>query len=421
MTPEELGGLNEKLADIQKALEALNDAAPVDVTPKGVIGKDGAAAQAAVDENEVRLAQMELRRKFVAMPRTELLDMLSIQAERRTGKQADASVLNFLASRNDMVQKALDTTGGTALIRQDLEPMLYALFVKRFPMWERIRKEPANGVVHAYNQITSYGGAVYQTETGTVTDDTSVYARQTSNIAVLATRRGVTLKEQFAVAQGGAPYNPLGVELSNGVTAMVATIQNTIFQGNASDPTGTATTESGAYNQYAHDGLRKLLGTTGAGSPVIVEKGNSSYVAALNLAAATVMNNGGSPSAIVMSPLRYAAWTSELLATVRQSPGGAGAQGLNFGSVMTAAGELPILTVPGPFIGTYAISGVNKEDIYILDEDTVSVPWLGSDSITTLEIPVGVNGSLNRLYIMFFLNGLAVKAPLFNAKVRVNI
>lgn len=37
-------------------------------------------------------------------------------------------------------------TDGSALIRQDLEPTLYALFVKVFPAWERIAKGPSNGL-----------------------------------------------------------------------------------------------------------------------------------------------------------------------------------------------------------------------------------------------------------------------------------
>ncbi len=43
----------------------------------------------------------------------------------------------------------LDSTSGTTgnvLIRQDLEPVLYALFVKRFPVFDRLRKVPANGL-----------------------------------------------------------------------------------------------------------------------------------------------------------------------------------------------------------------------------------------------------------------------------------
>lgn len=413
-----------KLADLDKGLAALNTDLPVTGAPLGVVGRDGVQAQATFDEGSARMKQLELRNTFKAMPAHEVREMLAIQAGRKPGediegKQADSSLLNLLAAQNPSISKLLDSTGGAALIRQDLEPMLYSLFVKRFPLWDRLRKEPSNGLVHAYRQVTSYGDALYQTETGTVTDDVSVYAPQTSNIAVLATRRGVTLKEQFAVQQGGASYNALATELANGVTAIAHRAQKTILQGNATTAGKLATDEEGLYNVNAHTGLRFLLGTPNvANTPVVLDKASASYIASFNSVTASILNNGGIPSVIVGSPTQYALWVNEVLATIRQGAGSTGTQGLNFGSIVTAAGELPFLSIPGDGIGTYTLTGT-REDIYVLDEDTLSVPWLGSDSITTLEIPVGVAGALTRLYIMFIMTGLAVKAPLFNAKVRV--
>jgi hypothetical protein len=95
--------------------------------------------------------------------------------------------------------------------------------------------------------------------------------------------------------------------------------------------------------------------------------------------------------------------------------------GLGLGSVVTAAGELPLLAVPGNAIGTYTYSSTAYRDMYVVDESVWSMPYLGSDSITTLEIPVGVNGALSRLYIMYCMYGLANKAPQFNGKIRVSI
>jgi hypothetical protein len=422
--PVNIADIRAKLADFDKGLASLNTDLPVTAAPVGVVGKDGAAAQTAFDAGSARMKQLELRKAFKSMPAHEVRELLEIQAGRKPGediegKQADSGLLNMLASQNPSIAKLLDSTGGAALIRQDLEPMLYSLFVKRFPLWDRIRKEPSNGLVHAYRQVTGYGDALYQTETGTVTDDVSTYAPQTSNIAVLATRRGITLKEQFAIQQGGAAYNGLATELSNGVTAIAHRAQKTILQGNATTAAKTAADEEGLFNANAHTGLRFLLGTPNvANTPVVLDKGTSSYIAAFNSVTASVLNNGGIPSAIILSPTQYALWVNELLATLRQGPGGAGAQGLDFTSIVTAAGPLPILSIAGDGIGTYTLSGT-REDIYVVDEDTLSVPWLGSDSITTLEIPVGVAGALTRLYIMFIMSGLAVKAPLFNAKVRV--
>src|SRR2546429_8982361 len=56
------------------------------------------------------------------------------------------------------VKGILDTTGsttGNALLRQDLEPILHAIFVKRFPVWERLTKKQSNGLLHQATRVTS--------------------------------------------------------------------------------------------------------------------------------------------------------------------------------------------------------------------------------------------------------------------------
>jgi len=407
--------LREKLQDVHKGLESLNDTA--------IVARDGGDN---LDVAEAYAVQRELRKKFSKMNTAELGEALDIQAGRETGKQASADILNRLAAANPNITKLLDSSGGTALIRQDLEPILYSLFVKRFPFFERIRKEPANGLVHAFNQQTAYGDAVFQTETGTVTDDSATYARQTTNVAVLATRRGITLKSQFALTQGGSPFNGLSSELASGVTAIAGKLQKTLFQGNATVTSGAgATTELGAYDANGFDGLRKLLGTA-AGQGEIVTKGTAAYLASINSAVASVLDNGGAPSAILCSPTDYAGLVNELTNLVRyNAPAQADqAAGATFGSVVTAAGSLPILAVAGDSIGSYTVTSpttANYRDMYVIDEDSWSMPYLGADSITTLEIPVGVNGALSRLYIMYVMFGLANKAPQFNAKIRVTV
>jgi hypothetical protein len=408
--------LNEKLQEVQKGLDTLG-------TAPHLVGR---VADESIDVAEAYATQRELRKKFSKMSHNELGEALDIQATRESGKQASSDVLNRLAVANPNIAKLLDASGGAALIRQDLEPILYALFVKRFPFFERIRKEPANGLVHAFNQQSAYGDAVFQTETGTVTDDTNTYARQTTNVAVLATRRGITLKSQFAITQGGAPgQQGLSTELEGGVTAIANKLQKTLFQGNSTVTTGGgagAATEFGAYDANGFDGLRKLLGTA-AGTSQRTNKGTAAYLKTINENVASILNAGGNPSAILCSPTDYAGLVNEVTNLVRyNAPTQANAvMGLTLGSVVTAAGELPLLSVPGDSIGSYTLSSVDYRDMYVVDESVWSMPYLGSDSITTLEIPVGVNGSLSRLYIMYCMFGLANKAPQFNGKVRVSI
>jgi hypothetical protein len=403
----------EILGGVEKGLETLNES---------VVTRDSGAGKT-FDAAEAYAIQKDLRKKFSKMSTTDLHEMLDIQAARETGKQASSDVLNQLAVANPNIAKLLDSSGGTALIRQDLEPILYSLFVKKFPFFERIRKEPANGLVHAFNQQTAYGDAVFQTETGTVTDDAATYVRQTTNVAVLATRRGITLKSQFALNQGGGPFNGLSTELASGVTAIAHKLQVALFQGNAdTSASAGAATELGAYDANGFTGLRKHLGTA-AGTAQIVNKGSNDYLATINTNVASILNAGGNPSAILCSPTDYAGLVNEVTNLVRyNAPSQAGqVMGLTLGTVVTAAGELPILPVPGDSIGSYTVSSTNYRDMYVVDEDAWSMPYLGSESITTLEIPVGVNGALSRLYIMYVMFGLANKAPQFNGKIRVTV
>ena len=401
----------EILGGFEKGLETLNES---------VVTRDSGTGKT-FDAAEAYAIQKDLRKKFSKMNTSDLHEMLDIQAARETGKQASSDVLNQLAVANPNIAKLLDSSGGAALIRQDLEPILYSLFVKKFPFFERIRKEPANGLVHAFNQQTAYGTAVFQTESGTVTDDAATYVRQTTNVAVLATRRGITLKSQFALNQGGGPFNGLSTELASGVTAIAAKLQTSLFQGNATVTTGAgAATELGAYDANGFDGLRKQLGTA-AGTAQIVNKSSADYLATINNNVASILNAGGNPTAILASPTDYAGLVNEVTNLVRYNAPSQGQQvmGLTLGTVVTAAGELPILSVPGDSIGSYSISSSSYRDMYVVDEDSWSMPYLGSDSITTLEIPVGVNGALSRLYIMYVMFGLANKAPQFNGKIRV--
>jgi len=114
--------LREKLQDVHKGLESLNDTA--------IVSREGGDN---LDVAEAYAVQRELRKKFGKMNTSELGEALDIQAGRETGKQASADILNRLAAANPNITKLLDSSGGTALIRQDLEPILYSLFVKRFP------------------------------------------------------------------------------------------------------------------------------------------------------------------------------------------------------------------------------------------------------------------------------------------------
>jgi len=418
MSLDQLKQIQGELEDLRKALESRNDEPnTADVAVEGPAQEKSRLVTAA--------DQMALRAELRTKTTEELHTMFSLQARQsNTGIPFEVWSRGGAAAQavdNDpMLRKALDTTGATALIRQDLEPILYELYIREFPYWNRIRKEPANGLVHAFDRVTSFGDAQFMPELGTVTDDTSVYERATTPVSVIATRRGVSLKAQFAVPAGGMPWSPEQLELTGGLRAIAHKMQKTIFQGNSTTTGGTAADELGAYDANSFDGLRKQLNTirkvdidpTGATPEDFREK--------INDACVTVMQNAGRVGIAYMDPLVKAAIDVQQDKNVRyvntfMDVG----VGVTTNAINTIFGPIPLAVVPGDSIGSYYELSTQYRDIYLLDESTISLPYLGSDGPTVLDIPIGISGQLTHLYIVFGMWGMAVKVPQFSNKVRV--
>lgn len=330
-------------------------------------------------------------------------------------------------SNDPVLMRALDTSGGAALQRQDLEPILYPVFVRAFPAFDRLRKVPANGVVHAWNQIIDYGDAEFLEETGTVTDDTATYERQTTNIAQLGTRRGVTFKEQLAVPAGGMSWNPQQIEIEQGLTAMAHKLQKTIFQGQASNSGGTASNELGLYDPNGFTGLRSILNTSDAYNfqPYLTSNPDS-FVDGINGAVLSITNNVGTPPTIVFARANEVTqFVSQERTLQRFVDSTEVVPGVMVPSVATAVGVLPIMGVPGDSIGHYTATstfdGNDVADIYVLNERSIALPYLGAPGPSIIEIPPGVSGQLTRLFIVWCLMGLAVEVVPASNKARADL
>lgn len=336
-----------------------------------------------------------------------------------------------IATGDPTLTALLDLSGGSALVRQDLDPILYPLFVKVFPAYDRLQKIPANGSVHAWRQISAYGDAAFMPELGTVTDDTSTYVPQTTNIAIQNTRRGVSFKEQFSVQAGGMGWNPASIELQNGLIAMAHKTQKTIFQGNASNSGGTASDELGLYDANGFTGLRQILNVTGAVNfePYLTTSPESFNVA-LGTASTTIGDAVGVPPTVIFARYSEAQqFANAQLAIQRTQDTTEFVPGVRVPAVMTQQGPLPLVGVPGDSIGTYVTTnadgpfsgGETVADMYMLNEQTIALPYLGAPGPTVIEIPPGVNGQLTRLFIIYYMVGLAVLALPNNGKIRVNL
>jgi hypothetical protein len=323
------------------------------------------------------------------------------------------------------VMKALDTSSGAALQRQDLEPILQELFVRVFPAWDRFTKEPANGVVHTWNQVTDYGDAAFMSELATVTDDTATYVRQTTNIAILNTRRGVTFKEQLAVPAGGMSWDAQRLEIQMGLTAMAHKLQKTIFQGQASNSGGTASNELGLYDPNGFTGLRSILNTANAVNfqPYLTSNPDL-FVDAVGQATVPITNAIGlSPTVIYMRANEAQQLNSQQVSLQRIVDRVEFVPGVQVPGIATPIGILPIVAVPGDSIGTYTATTFDSNtvaDVYLLNEGTITLPYLGSPGPTVLEIPPGVSGQLTRLFILWGMFGLAVKSIPASNKLRAD-
>jgi len=332
------------------------------------------------------------------------------------------------------VAKAIDTNGVSALIRQDLEPIIYELFVRKFPLFDLLQREPANGLVHAFNQMLSYGSANWIGELDTVVDDKGEYHRSFTNVGILATRRGVSLKSQFAVLAGGAGFNPERLELTAGLRAMAATYQATILHGNWTDNSGTIDNELGPYDEDSFDGWRKLFNTANAVNvdPATNPDTTGSLRRAFDAAILPIADAGDADNLVLWgSPQEQATFDEqqdEKLRILQSAQAQDTTVGVRATKVQTVLGPMPFYGVRGGFNSAYDYAGATSggvtagddvRDVFAVDLDSMSIPYLGSESPTVLEIPIGVTGQLTHLFIIFFMGGLAVKAPPFSNKVRV--
>lgn len=430
------------MSDLSKVLAALSEFGPTfdkandnpNITPvlKTAAEADAAAAQGSMPSMRKVLSEGDrilMQKELMGLDNNELVHLFHEQMRKPDrGVQIGSDPLLAMRMGEDpVISKVLDTTGGAALIRQDLEPILWSLFIRSFPAYQKFPKVPANGVVHAWRQITDYGDAEFMTELGTVTDDNATYVPQTTPIAQLATRRGVTFREQLAVPAGGMSWNPQQIEIEMGLVAMAHKMQKTIFQGQASNSGGTADNELGAYDPNGFTGLRSILNTGNAVnfSPYLTTNPDN-FASTLGAGIIPVTNAGGMlPDVVYARPEEAQALSNQQLALQRSVDRQEFVPGVQVPAIMTSAGLLPIVQVPGDSIGTYTVSGGDFNgktvaDIYVLTSPTVVLPYLGSPGPSVIEIPPGVSGQLTRLFIIYLFNGLAVYSIPFNNKLRAN-
>jgi hypothetical protein len=352
----------------------------------------------------------------------------AFQAGLKSGMFGDREESNTLS-------KALDTGGGTTsggpLIRVDVDPLLREVYLRKFPLFDMIRKFPANGLVHTFVQRTAAGTAALVDELGSLsaTESASTYTRQaTSHIAVLAAQRQISLKLQYAVAQSGMSFDLSGggnLEITGALGEIARLDQSLICQGNYSSSGKTASDEEGAYNALGFDGLRIVLKESGTS---INKATSDTYARVINRATADIINSGGDVDNLVILCSLYAKMDieEELVNFLRLPgvPAGGFPSNMATNGLVTVADTLTrLMPIPAAAqtegLGYYTYNAASTEDLIVTDPSGIGLAFLGSPTPQVLELPVGFNNALSNVYIPFVMHGLTVFVIPFNRKIRI--
>ncbi len=421
---DELTGVLERLEEITKGLQGLSQPPTAAEANNNEDHPDGGTIRGVARARSLEIEQM--REKAMRLPPAQLKaairDQLEYGSDQGAGIPFQAWANQHTASKivEDVeFAKFIDTTSGNVLIRQDLEPLIFAAFVRRFPAFARVDKTPANGLVHTFQRTDARPVATYIAETANVPDSQSVYTRATSNISVLALRVGTSLKQSLSVTAGGMPFDTEQQEISFGIEAIAAQLQQTYLQGNATVPGGTLNTVDGLFDANSFDGLRRTVPAAN-----IRALGTDTILEGLNQADALSVNLGGTSTVVMMRVTDGVQFENELQPfrrfieseRVEVVPGLPNVTGVS----LSGSGVVPVIKVPGADWTVYTVGGdAGISDAYVLDESVVTLPYLGSDVPTVIELPLGVTGALTKLYMLVGMFGVAVRVPNFIAKLRI--
>ncbi len=344
----------------------------------------------------------------------------------------DEAFLRQMAGQ--IANRAADSNTTSPIVAQRLTPEVMKVFVDKFPLFDLIEKEPSNGLSHTYEQQTAFSQTPTPhtiPETGTVLDDANVYLRKTTNIMLVAERRGVSLKAQYAGKNAGAPSEDLMArELDGGLLTIARDTQTEMLTYQDSDPTSTtATAPNGIFDANGINGLRYILQNQAPPENSVAVDIRTPWtdqrvLTNVRNVVNAITDKGGMPDLIVCSTRGSQAMFADQQAQVRYLQTPTVHQitpGLSVRAISTDAGELPVVVVPGNFIGTWNASTPIYQDVFILQTDTLRIPYLGAPEPTVLRIPIGTDGSLRELVIPFAMYGFAALVPQYLGRLSLQI
>jgi hypothetical protein len=325
-------------------------------------------------------------------------------------------------------------------------PEVIPMFIRAFPFFEALRKVPANGISHTWSQWTSFTQTQDPntiSETGFVNDDANTYVRKTTNIAIFAIRRSASLKANLAgMAQGLNLYDR---EVSGGILTMGRDVQMESLRYqetyadlahgyNGATPltptqwTAASQNPDGKYDPNGFNGLRYIaqneappentiqVDVSAAGNPT---GGWTDHRVLMGVRQVVdnLADKGGRADMLIATTTGATMLMRDHLSFVRivitggmsQLPGIPPVQ-----MVSTNQGDLPLFVIPGYHLGSYVSGGNTFQDIFVLNSEDLEMPYLGNPEPSVLTIPMGVNGQLVQMAIVYCMYGLVSLAPSLN-------
>ncbi|HET9029259.1 MAG TPA: hypothetical protein VFN49_03710 [Candidatus Aquilonibacter sp.] len=341
------------------------------------------------------------------------------------------------------IQKQVGTSATLGpVIRQDLNPEVYEVFVKQFPLIDMIEKRESNGLVDAFERQLNYSQQSEDTpltisETGTVVDDANSYVQDTCNIAVFASRRGASLKSVFGARAGGAAIDVAGREVAGGLLKIAHDFQTEAFRMQNVTATGAgSTTNLGVYDANGFKGFRYLTEFMSPATNIVTvdvttaggwTAASQTVTNALSEVVNTILDLGGNPDMCFgsLSSREYLRQEAYAKTTIF---GTAGQRtevipGVYLPSFTLGNGEdMPYYGIPGKSVGSYSLGdGHTYQDIYIADTSTMGLVWLGAPTPTLIEVPLASDGTLRKLTIPYWMCSVEFGVPSYVGKVRLKV
>ena len=234
-------------------------------------------------------------------------------------------------------------TGGAALRVESLEAVLQATVqrMEHFRLFNQLHKSPAIATVDEWTEMNNtggYPGSAFNTELGSIVEQTGSYARRVALVKYLMTRRSVSFVQNIQQSLIAAKAQ----EEVNGTLEILRSAEWAFFEGN------------GDVVSAEYDGLGKIIPASGTADQVIDAQAGPLQYSHINQAAQ-----------IIFSPEHFGVATDLYLSTLVQA---------DLDLSLDPAFRVPLTDVPGggimvgsPVKGIRTSFGdiANKPDVFL--------------------------------------------------------